>query len=67
MNSGLALFLALPVGHSHLMGHGSHLYRLCFEHVDNWGAYSIPSEIGLLISSVFNHDTVASENGLYPL
>jgi len=29
------------------------LYRLCFEHVDNLGAYSIPPETGLLISSVF--------------
>src|SRR6478672_10863315 len=29
------------------------LYRLCFEHVDNLGAYSIPSETGLLISSDF--------------
>jgi hypothetical protein len=29
---------------------------LCFEHVDNLGAYSIPSETGLLIPSVFvNH------------
>jgi len=27
------------------------LYRLCFEHVDNLGAYSIPPETGLLISS----------------
>jgi hypothetical protein len=29
------------------------LYRLCFEHVDNLGAYSIPSETGLLIPSDF--------------
>ena len=28
------------------------LYLLCLEHVDNLGAYSIPSETGLLISSV---------------
>jgi hypothetical protein len=28
------------------------LYLLCFEHVDNLGAYSIPSETGLLIPSV---------------
>jgi hypothetical protein len=26
---------------------------LCFEHVDNLGAYSIPSETGLLIPSDF--------------
>jgi len=26
------------------------LYLLCFEHVDNLGAYSIPSETGLLPS-----------------
>jgi hypothetical protein len=26
---------------------------LCFEHVDNLGAYSIPSETGLLIPSVY--------------
>ncbi|HET6177146.1 MAG TPA: hypothetical protein VFE61_09455, partial [Candidatus Sulfotelmatobacter sp.] len=30
------------------------LYRLCFEHVDNLGAYSIPSETGLLIPSDCN-------------
>src|SRR5690349_20716601 len=29
------------------------LYLLCFEHVDNLGAYSIPSETGLLIPSGF--------------
>src|ERR1035438_4049759 len=29
------------------------LYLLCFEHVDNLGAYSIPSETGLLIPSDF--------------
>jgi hypothetical protein len=28
------------------------LYLLCFEHVDNLGAYRIPSETGLLIPSV---------------
>jgi len=28
------------------------LYLLCFKHVDNLGAYSIPSETGLLIPSV---------------
>jgi hypothetical protein len=28
---------------------------LCFEHVDNLGAYSIPSETGLLIPSDFVH------------
>jgi hypothetical protein len=27
------------------------LYRLCLEHVDNLGAYSIPPETGLLIPS----------------
>src|ERR1039457_7645402 len=27
-------------------------FYLCFEHVDNLGAYSIPSETGLLIPSV---------------
>jgi hypothetical protein len=27
------------------------LYLLCFEHVDNLGAYSIPPETGLLIPS----------------
>src|SRR5207245_5354048 len=33
------------------------LYLLCFEHVDNLGAYSIPSEAGLLIPSVnVNHE-----------
>jgi hypothetical protein len=30
------------------------LYLLCFEHVDNLGAYSIPSETGLLIPSVYD-------------
>ncbi|PYX77372.1 MAG: hypothetical protein DMG72_01785 [Acidobacteria bacterium] len=30
------------------------LYLLCFEHVDNLGAYSIPSETGLLIPSDYN-------------
>ncbi|HSZ61408.1 MAG TPA: methyltransferase domain-containing protein, partial [Terriglobales bacterium] len=30
------------------------LYLLCFEHVDNLGAYSIPSETGLLIPSDFD-------------
>jgi hypothetical protein len=30
------------------------LYLLCFEHVDNLGAYSIPSETGILIPSVLN-------------
>ena len=30
------------------------LYLLCFEHVDNLGAYSIPPETGLLIPSVLN-------------
>ncbi len=30
------------------------LYLLCFEHVDNLGAYSIPSETGLLIPSGYN-------------
>jgi hypothetical protein len=30
------------------------LYLLCFEHVDNLGAYSIPSETGLLIPSEYN-------------
>jgi len=29
-------------------------FDLCFEHVDNLGAYSIPSETGLLISSDYN-------------
>src|SRR5262245_36493701 len=29
------------------------LYLLCFKHVDNLGAYSIPSETGLLIPSVY--------------
>ena len=28
------------------------LYLLCLKHVDNLGAYSIPSETGLLIPSV---------------
>ncbi|MFZ1918903.1 MAG: hypothetical protein WAU58_15115, partial [Terriglobales bacterium] len=32
------------------------LYLLCFEHVDNLGAYCIPSETGLLIPSGYiNH------------
>ncbi|MGC2551466.1 MAG: hypothetical protein WA437_14455, partial [Candidatus Sulfotelmatobacter sp.] len=31
------------------------LYLLRFERVDNLGAYSIPSETGLLIPSVFNN------------
>src|SRR6266542_6385068 len=31
------------------------LYLLCLEHVDNLGAYSIPSETGLLIPSVNNN------------
>jgi hypothetical protein len=31
-------------------------YLLCFEHVDNLGAYCIPSETGLLIpSDCFSH------------
>ena len=30
------------------------LYLLCLKHVDNLGAYSIPSETGLLIPSVIN-------------
>src|SRR5437588_13114180 len=30
------------------------LYLLCLKHVDNLGAYSIPSETGLLIPSVNN-------------
>jgi hypothetical protein len=30
------------------------LYLLCFKHVDNLGAYSIPSETGLLIPSGFD-------------
>src|SRR5260370_41067117 len=34
------------------------LYLLCFEHVDNLGAYSIPSETGLLIPSVFDSSVV---------
>jgi hypothetical protein len=29
------------------------LYLLCLKHVDNLGAYSIPSETGLLIPSDF--------------
>jgi hypothetical protein len=28
---------------------------LCFEHVDNLGAYSIPSETGLLIPSGYSN------------
>ena len=32
------------------------LYLLCFEHVDNLGAYSIPSETGLLIPSDYNRN-----------
>ena len=31
------------------------LYLLCFEHVDNLGAYSIPSETGLLIPSDYDN------------
>ena len=34
------------------------LYLLCFEHVDNLGAYSIPSETGLLIPSDYNSHPV---------
>ena len=35
------------------------LYLLRFEHVDNLGAYSIPSETGLLIPSGFaNHKLI---------
>jgi hypothetical protein len=34
------------------------LLYLCFEHVDNLGAYSIPSETGLLIPSVLGHCSV---------
>jgi hypothetical protein len=30
------------------------LYLLCFKHVDNLGAYSIPSETGLLIPSGYD-------------
>src|SRR5215469_15394836 len=32
------------------------LYLLCFKHVDNLGAYSIPSETGLLIPSGFDNN-----------
>jgi hypothetical protein len=35
------------------------LYLLCLEHVDNLGAYSIPSETGLLIPSGFVNNRVA--------
>jgi hypothetical protein len=41
------------------------LYLLCFEHVDNLGAYSIPSETGLLIPSVLA--SYASHGGLTSL
>ena len=33
---------------------GGLLYLLCLEHVDNLGAYGIPSETGILIRSGFN-------------
>jgi hypothetical protein len=36
---------------------------LCFEHVDNLGAYSIPSETGLLIPSGLNNDANRAYNG----
>ena len=40
------------------------LYLLCFEHVDNLGAYSIPSETGLLIpSDIANYNTNCSNRG----
>ena len=37
------------------------LYLLCFEHVDNLGAYSIPSETGLLIPSGYIKNLISSE------
>src|SRR5438552_2043288 len=37
------------------------LYLLCFEHVDNLGAYSIPSENGLLIPSDYVNYHLARE------
>ena len=40
-------------------------YLLRFERVDNLGAYSIPSETGLLIPSVYgNYTSVAVYRGL---
>ena len=33
------------------------LYLLCFEHVDNLGAYSIPLKAGLLIPSVYTNNS----------
>jgi hypothetical protein len=35
------------------------LYLLCFEHVDNLGAYSIPSETGLLIPSDYANNVLS--------
>src|SRR4030095_10408291 len=37
-------------------------FSLCFEHVDNLGAYRIPPETGLLISSVYNNWDEADDN-----
>jgi hypothetical protein len=34
-------------------------YLLCFKHVDNWEAYSLPSETGLLISPDFANGSAA--------
>ena len=43
------------------------LYLLCFKHVDNLGAYSIPSETGLLIPSVYHGNPVSQGTGLLSL
>src|SRR5450432_1780663 len=36
-------------------------FYLCLEHVDNLGAYSIPSETGLLIPSGYNRGAITTE------
>ena len=36
-------------------------FYLCFEHVDNLGAYRIPPETGLLLSSVYDNESALSE------
>jgi hypothetical protein len=39
------------------------LYLLCFKHVDNLGAYSIPSDTGLLIPSVYDYNIFPRQSG----
>ncbi|PYV95898.1 MAG: hypothetical protein DMG89_19550 [Acidobacteria bacterium] len=45
------------------------LYLLCFKHVDNLGAYSIPSETGLLMEGDYTTYPLSMRQhvGLFPL